>query len=257
MFPARRRNPTTVQDNYDNERDRERMTFEISKPDLDTYVFGDPSGMDFGLVDDQVVYGAIQEPRRRVLEAIESRLRPFLQNNRGTIVEFGSGNGRNLIALKKKYPAASLVGFELSPRSVLLARQAADYFELDIGFYEANTCGESLPSLPKDVAACFSCHALEQMPRIFPRAVENMLKLTRFEVLMLEPVVELYPRNIRGTISRWRALSLDRLIGLIPYLEQRGIAFETERLKNADNPLNETCIVQIHKTPDKRDSKRQ
>lgn len=247
-MPKKSRHPETVKHNYDMQRGQVLRDFPSAKPDLTTYVFGNAEERDFGLLEDRVVYGPIPEPRKQVMEMIEFHLAPYLRENRGRIVEFGSGDGKNLLWLKSRYPKIEFIGLELSPVSVALSQAASDHFRLDVQFLEANVCAQSLPALPADVSVCFSCHALEQMPRIYPVALENMLRLAGFEVFLFEPVVELSSKDFRGVLSRWRAACLDRLSGLKPFVERRGWDMvAVQRLRNADNPLNETCLVRIRR----------
>jgi SAM-dependent methyltransferase len=215
----------------------------LREMELFTFVFGEESPT-FGLVADRIVFAALRIPRSVILTTLEKAL--FAEAASRAIVEFGSGTGRNLIWLARSHPECAFVGFDLSPVSVELANAAAHKFNLvNVVFYAADVCGVmDVPLRSADVV--YSVHALEQMPRIFGRAVENMLKLAPRAVL-LEPVAELYPVNLRGLLARLRIRYLDRLNGLIPFLSDRGWLADARRLGSGDHPLNETCLILVER----------
>lgn len=242
------RTPETIRRAYEEHRTECFRYFKDKRPDLDAYVFGSETEKDFCLIDDRIVYEVISRPNRAITETIESYLGPYLRRPGAFAVEFGSGDGRNLLWLKKRFPEAGFLGLELSPTSVELSRAAAEYYGLKVDFVEANVC-EPLPEQPQPVSVCFSVHALEMMPRLFTRAVDNMLALARDAVLFFEPVEELYPVNLRGLLSRTRVFCLDRLCGLKKYLERKQQSLVTaKRLRTAGNPLNEGCVLEVVKS---------
>jgi len=243
--PNRTREPQKVQALYDAERGSELDRFKQAPCDFETYVFGPAEDTDFVLVNDSISFNSLRSARKKVVEQFETHLKPYLEKDRGILVEFGCGFGRNLLYLKKKYPHITFIGLELSPESVKLCQEAARHYGLDVQFYQANVC-EKLPELPKGIAVCFSVHALEQMPRIFQHAVTNMLNLAQHEVFFFEPVHELYPSNLRGIVSHWRTRCIDRLSGLKNYLVRSNCKIRLmQRLQCGDNPLNETCVISV------------
>jgi len=240
----RRRTPATVRENYDAERGR--LLARVAEIDWQTYVFG-PDERDFVLIDGVVRDGHLPEARQCLLCRLEQIVASVPAAS--TIVEFGSGDGRNLLYLKRLFPTHRMVGFELSPVSVDAARAAARRFGLDISFHVANVC-EPMTELGKlkDVSLTFSVHALEQMPRIYTAAVRNMVAASRDIVAMLEPVPELMPWTFRGMVSRVRIVALDRLRGLAGEMRSHAASgawrLETCRATGfGDNPLNETCEI--------------
>lgn len=241
------RTPETIQRAYEFRYDVILKRLRNNELDFETFVLGDDRDDEFALVDDRILYGKYQRiVRRRVLDELERRL--CMSCAKGTVIEFGSGSGRNLLWLKSRYPSVYMVGLELSKTGVDLSRIAAHRFGLEVEFHQANIADE-LPVLPRKDVSTFSVHCLEMMPRIFKRAVENILRTAENRVVFLEPVVELYPANLRGVISRLRVAQIDRLMGLPDYLKRVGCQIEiAERLHSASNPLNETCVIVVDRT---------
>jgi hypothetical protein len=249
------RSATSVSAAYDTERG---YTLErVAGLPFDELVFGSAdrfdavSDSDFILLDDQVVWDLTRKSRRFLVEEMHRRL-AALASPGSTIGEFGSGNGRNIIYLKTQMPGCEFVGLDLSPVSVNLARELSLRHGCPAQFEVANVC-EPLPeAAPRSVEVAFSSHALEMMPRTFPGAIDNMLRLATRHVLFFEPVPELWPWSARGAASHWRAYVMDRLRGFMPVLRQRAAAagwrvVEARRLGTSTNPINETVVVQVSK----------
>lgn len=132
-----------------------------------------------------------------------------------TVVEFGCGDGRNLIYLQRALPDGDFVELEPSEVSCALARRLAERFDADVTIHEADVTAELPAALPaRSAALAYSCHALEQMPRIFGRALANMAVVSRNAIALFEPVPELWPWNRRGVVSRLRVGAIDRMRGL-------------------------------------------
>jgi SAM-dependent methyltransferase len=240
---------------YDTERG---YTLErVSALTFDELVYGSAdrfdavSDSDFILLDDRVVWGRTRDSRRVLVEEMERRLVPLAPPG-STVAEFGCGNGRNIFYLKTRLPGCEFVGLELSPVSVDLARRLAVQFGRPARFEVYNACDPLPPRAAESVDVAFSSHALEMMPRTFPGAVDNMLRLATRHVLFFEPVPELWPWTARGAASHWRAYVMDRLRGFMPVLRQRAAAagwrvVEARRLGTSTNPINETVFVQVSK----------
>lgn len=234
------RTPEKVRVNYD----KYRQAREIA--DFDEYVYGDPRLSEVILQDDIVQRAPVTCVRKAFLPRLREVIHGHIDGvSNPTIVEFGSGSGRNLLYLKKTFPNARMLGLELSPVSVDLSRRAASTFGLDVSFREADI-SSSIPDLPSDVTVCFSVHALEQMPRIFRAPVGTMLSLAERAVIFFEPVGELYAKNLRGWVARMRLAQEDYLDGLYNHLvEIRAPILRAERMRLGANPLNETVEIQV------------
>lgn len=204
---------------------------------------------DFILIDDRITWGPTRDSRAFLIQEIERRVMELVPAG-GTVAEFGSGSGRNLLYLKSRLPDREFIGLELSPVSVQLARRLSAQFERPVRFEAANVC-EPLPAtIPTQVDLVFSTHALEMMPRTFIVAIDNMLSIAREHVLFFEPIPELWPSTPRGWASRARAYVMDRLRGFMPELRPRAAAAgwmiaEAARLKTSTNPINETALVRL------------
>ena len=116
------RTPETVGSSYDA--NAARILQVLENTPWDEYIFGKKDSVDFILLHDRVIWASTEMARSFVLSRIEQMVDRY-STGRGTVVEFGSGSGRNLLYLKKRFPHITFVGFELSPVSVQLSRQAA------------------------------------------------------------------------------------------------------------------------------------
>lgn len=245
------RTPDTVRVAYDDLRGSSLER--LSTTDWDSFIFFPPDLRGFVLLDDRIEWRPLSEPRRRILDRLTLVTQQYARPG-ATVVEFGSGDGRNLMLLKRLFPELRFVGLELSPVSVELARRAALQFGIaEVEFHAANACdAASLPATVHNADLAFSCHALEMMPRIFTGAVANMLRLSSGGVLFLEPTPELWPSNVRGLVSKLRVNAMDRLQGL-PAAVHAALAagdWQLERMARsglAINALNETCEIHIRK----------
>lgn len=257
MFRPRRRSAATVQRNYDTERSQQMSRLEGLS--WDEYVYYSQALNDFILMDDQVVWGSLQTARTRLLdrlaEAVRTRVKPGQ-----TVVEFGSGDGRNILYLSTLFPDIHFAGLELSPSSVQLSNLAAKKFQVSgVEFFQADV-SQPLPAElgARDVALIYSSFALEQMPRIFEDAILNMFSLSPSSIVLFEPVPEVWPRNLRGLVSRLRVKAIDRLQYLpkiVRRLTQENPRFnliKIERSGLAINPHTEMCEVVIERAPTAR-----
>lgn len=246
------RNSASVRSSYDSERG---YTLErLDHLSFEELVYGSADRFDqwppddFVLVNDRVAWAPVRTSRGFLVEAITQAAAAAPQD--GTVIEFGSGNGRNLLHLKSRFPERRFAGYELSPVSVDLARALSARFKLPVEFTEANA-SEPLPAATAGSAdVVFSAHALEMMPRIFPAVIDNMLRTATRHVFFFEPVPELWPNDVRGLASKLRAYAMDRLRGFMPVLEAKARSqgwriAEAHRLGTSTNPINETALVHL------------
>lgn len=251
-FRSGLRSAATVQKNYDAERSKQMS--QLENLSWDDYVFFSKSLNDFIVLDDKMIWGALRTARSRLLdrlvEAVRNRVKPGQ-----TVVEFGSGDGRNLLYLRTLFPDIHFVGLELSPSSVQLSKLAAQKFQVTgVEFYQADASKPLLVELGgHDVGLVYSSFALEQMPRIFEDAILNMFGLSPSSIVLFEPVPEVWPRNLRGLVGRLRVKAIDRLRHLpkiIKRLTQENPQFnliKIERSGLAINPHTEMCEVVIER----------
>lgn len=250
MFRRGRRSAATVQRNYDAERSQQMARLEAMI--WEEYVFFSPELNDFIVLDDQVVWGRLRDARIRLLdrivEAVRTRVRPGQ-----TVVEFGSGDGRNILYLRTLFPDIHFAGLELSSSSVELSKLVAQKFGINgVDFFRADV-SQPLPEKlgGREVGLVYSSFALEQMPRIFEDAVLNMFSLSPSSIVLFEPVSEVWPRNLRGIVGRLRVKAIDRLQHLpriVERLTRENPQFrliKIERSGLAINPHTEMCEVVI------------
>ena len=125
--------------------------------------------------------------------------------NAKIVAEFGCGVGRNLIYLHKHHPELEFYGFELCAPGVELANEAAKKFNLPIKYFQLdylNWIPSNIEMPPIDVG--FTNFSLEQIPEQSQnlKALNNILPRVKLGTFHLEPVVENYPKSIRGLIAR-------------------------------------------------------
>lgn len=252
MFRSRRRSAATVQRNYDAERSQEMSR--LDGLNWDEYVYYSPALNDFILMDDQVVWGALQTARVRLLDRLVDAVRTRVKPGQ-TVVEFGSGDGRNILYLSKLFPDIHFAGLELSPSSVQLSNLAAKKFQISGAEFFKSDVSQPLPAelASRDVGLIYSSFALEQMPRIFEDAILNMFSLSPSSIVLFEPVPEFWPRNLRGLVGRLRVKAIDRLRhlpGVVRRLTKENPQYnliKIERSGLAINPHTEMCEVVIER----------
>lgn len=209
----------------------------LDQMDFESFVNGDKS-TEFILLDDKIVCRSLWESVGFIRNQLISRM-----PETGTVVEYGCGDGRNILFLKKRFPHLKFIGYELGENSVALAKAAAEKFGMDVEFHQADVC---LPMEPIASELAFTFHAIENMPRVFPQAIRNMSGAKRIE--LLEPVHELWPMDLRGVVSRLRHRHLDYASGILQFAKdfsrKTGRQVIAQRLK-AGCPLNETCRIRI------------
>lgn len=255
-FRSRRRSAVTVQKNYDAE--RSKLISQLESLNWGDYVFFSKSLNDFIVLDDRTVWGALHVVRGRLLERLVETVRTRVKPGQ-TVVEFGSGDGRNLLYLRTLFPDIHFVGLELSPSSVQLSELAAQKFKVTgVEFFQADVSKPLPVELGgRDVGLVYSSFALEQMPRIFEAAILNMFGLSPSSIVLFEPVPEVWPHNLRGLVGRLRVKAIDRLQNLphvVKCLTQEHPEFhlvKIERSGLAINPHTEMCEVIIERFKDK------
>ena len=244
------RTPETVRASYDAS--RADLLTGLDAMDWDSYTRFPPDLEDFVVLDGEIAWQPLRAVRTRLLERLALIVDQHARDG-ATVVEFGSGDGRNLLFLQRRFPSMRFIGLELSPVSVEVSRRAAEKFKMpQVRFETANVC-DTLPSLPPahDVVLAFSSHALEMMPRIFGRAVDNMARCSSDGLLFFEPVPELWARDVRGMASRFRVSYLDRLRGLSAKVSSLVATGDwklvTMQRLGMGVPLNETCEVHVRR----------
>jgi tRNA G46 methylase TrmB len=251
-FRSKLRSAATVQKNYDAE--RSKLIAELGNLDWVDYVFYPQALHDFIIFDDQIIWDSLRRARERLLARLVETVRSRVKTGQ-TVIEFGSGDGRNLLYLRTLFPDIHFVGLELSPSSVQLSNFAAEKFKVTgVEFIQADVT-QPLPVQlgNRDVGLIYSSFALEQMPRIFEGAILNMFALSPTAMVLFEPIPEVWPLNLRGLVGRLRVKTIDRLQNFPAVVERlthehpEFHLVKIERSGLAINPHTEMCEVVIER----------
>lgn len=206
---------------------------------LDDLIMSDNQTKMWILKDGEITIGTERVIREYNLARLRDWIKKFLPDGRGRVVEFGCGTGRNLFYLARTFPDLELVGLELSPSSVEHAQQTAKREGFRISFQTKDMTGDCSDVAKADVV--FSIHALEQLPSDFPKAFDNMMKVSRGGIVLFEPVHELFPWSLRGIAARFRLRNANYLNGLLSYVKsKRELEVEHAAAMPYGNPLNPT-----------------
>jgi SAM-dependent methyltransferase len=230
-----------VQDEYEVQNRTEHWRDGLS---LDDLIYSDDVTRKWILKDKRLVLGTDRVVREHLLERLRTRVAELLPSGRGRVAEFGCGTGRNLFFLAKSFPDLELVGIELDERSTEYARTVAkrEGFK-NITFHAGDMTADTSRFGAADVV--YSIHALEQLPRDFVKAIDNMIRVARKGLVLFEPVHELFPRNLRGLAARFRVRNADYLDGLLTYLRGKSeveVRY-AEAMRTVGNPLNHTTEI--------------
>lgn len=240
--PRLARSVTNVRANYDAE--RLRMLAEIDDyPDLESFCLYREKQTDFHVFAGHLRHGEMSSAAAAVYGHLKSAVSQKISGLAApTILEFGSGFGRNCLLLKRDFPHAKIIGLELSPISVEVSQAAARRFGMAVDFRVADVTSLDERTCPT-ADLVFSCHALEQMPRIFPKAVKAMFRTKSRWIILVEPVVE-HLSGFDGWLARMRTKVHDRLIGLPEELRKQSLLIIEERLLDSSiNPLNRSSLI--------------
>ena len=218
-------------------------------PDFDTYVHHDPGIHKYVLLDGRMTWAPAAAPMRIFLPHLRDTVLRYVEDaSTGTVVEFGCGNGHNILYLAKQFPGMRCFGIDQAEPRIATARLAAKQFGLTNVEFIAGDATRPQPGLPEQADVCYSVAALEQMPRIYAGAVESMVKRARRAVVLFEPIPEMWTLNWRGLMARFRALMVDNMHGMPDFLRAHGYRVtEMSLLDYADDPYNP--ISEIHIVP--------
>ena len=238
---------------------REKMRSWMDGMTLDQLVYGNASYEDpgtstsrFVLLGDRIVWSTIREPRVRLLARIEQAIADCVAPG-GTIVELGSGDGRNLLHLKRRFGDRTFIGLEISPVSVKVAQEFSTRYGLPVTFIEADVTKDVPQLLRKlDVDLVFSCHTLQMIPRLLRQALRFVLGIALTHIVLFEPVTELWPWDRRGIVSRIRCINTDQACGMMHAILETTARTEwrvtkAERLGVASNPFIEPFEIRLEK----------
>lgn len=207
-----KRTPELINDIY--EKIRKNKLISLKKMSFETYIHGGNT-LRWCLIDNKVCFGIKKTVHLRKLSILESI---FLESNAETVIEFGSGDGSNLLFLAKRYPKTRFIGLELSQSSVELSVLAAKKFGINnVSFLQTDlTEVKSYNNLLKKNCFVYSMHTLEEMPRIFKIPVSVLSKSEVETIAFFEPAyIFSFKRGFLDIARFIRIINKDRLWGLI------------------------------------------
>ena len=218
-------------------------------PDFETFVFRDPGRNNYILLNGRLTWGPQSLPMRMFLAHLKDVIERYVEHpDTATVIEFGCGNGQNLLYLAKQFPKMRLVGIDIAAPRIATARKAAQKFGLNVEFHVGDVT-QPQPALPQAADVCYSLAAIEQMPRVYAAALEAMVSRAGKAVLLFEPLPETWPLlHWRGVMSRIRASSMDYMRGLPRFLRERAYNISYMSLLDYnDDPYNP--LTEIHLVP--------
>jgi SAM-dependent methyltransferase len=166
----------------------------------------DVRGFHVAQIDGGVITDDAEGVSRRNLSALRDAV---ARHSPRSVLEVGSGTGRNIVWLLSNGVAERGRGVELTASGVEVGNRAAERYRLDASFQQFDMYGDWSGIDAADVV--FSVHALEQIPHARPMVTE-MLRLARRAVVMIEPFPD-YWQGLAWVACRLRNPSTDRLNG--------------------------------------------
>lgn len=182
--------------------------------------------------------------RKQLMQAVQQDFK-----NITSITEYGSGIGRNLLYIKKHYPHIKCYGYELCRHGVEIANRAKEKFGVDVEYSQLDFINDTEEQyvFPKTDLA-FTMYALEQIPEKSEIALKHILEHVNLGTVHIEPVVENYPKTLRGMIGRLDHWKIDYLRNFETNLKKfKNIHFTKRQLNNAHNPLMFPSLYTITK----------
>ena len=237
------RNKEKVNEIYEKLRTEKKEN--ISNLSLENYVFGEDK-LRWTLFDNRLSFGSHKSIHKRKLDIFEDII---LKNDLEQIIEFGSGDGRNILWLAKKFPNLKFIGLELSQASVELSDIAAAKYALDnVSFFKIDlTDIDSYIQLLDKKTFVFTNHTLEEMPRIFNHPLEALKRSEVRKVALIEPAyIFSFSRVILDVSRILRIIYHDRLSGLIRFCKKNlSTTFDMEviDLGIGINPVNPSSLI--------------
>ena len=147
-----------------------------------------------------------------------------------SIHEFGCGTGFNLLALKRRYPNKSAIGYDFSPAAVALTEDAGR--ELGVKGYTFDMAKPEIwPPALGDNAGVFTFGSVEQLgPHGFQKFSDYLIAQRPRVVVHIEPIPELLdPTNLVDHLSLMFHRKRQYTYGLLGYLHERVQVVEAER----------------------------
>ena len=182
------------------------------------------------------------ESREFVEGVLKERLAPGAK-----VLEFGCSHGRNLFWLKRKHPGLSLYGVDISAESIRAGKELSTRFGLPVEL--SALTDHRLPYPDKFFDVSYTKHCIEQCPGTYRQILQELFRVTKGRVVLLEPIRQMYPLSWMGLLGRLHGFYNNYSEGVLSYLEENASIRHRERLGWATNPVNETCLVVLEPRP--------
>ena len=169
--------------------------------------------------------------------------------NARSITEYGCGVGRNMLAMKRRFPHFDCYGYELAEAGVEVAQKAAAKLGMDVKYAPLDYVkdGPERYVHPKTDLA-LTVYSLEQVPYAGLIGARNMLDHSNMGSIHLEPVAENYPLNYRGVMGRLYSYQVDYLKNFDGGVRSLALgAVRSKVLDTAHNPLMYPTIYALVK----------
>lgn len=170
------------------------------------------------------------------LELISEKIR---KSGAKSVLEVGCGTTVNLVLLSEKHPDVRFHGIDYVPERIQEGRK---YFGDRLDAIElAQGDVSKLAFEDEAIDLVYSIHCLEQCERIIKDALDNMLRVARKAVVMIEPDA------INSTLAQKQFLKQhDYLRSIDKHLRNRdGWDFTHTRLETYFNPLNRSGLYSM------------
>lgn len=140
---------------------------------------------------DRYIYGKVISHR---MELIKKVLQTKELLSCGNILEYGCGPGVNLIVLNRLYGEKRLSGFEYPAARYASALVNFQIHSVDLdNFFLAD--GRDLPLRDGSFDLVFTCHVLEQLKTDLDKALNEVIRIAKKGVILMEP------SNFKATLT--------------------------------------------------------
>lgn len=162
----------------------------------------------------------------------------YIYDDGGTIVEIGSGTGRNLFGLACLIPNAKFLGLDIADNGIKAAREIAEHFGMQnrFEFDKLDLIDGHHPNFKKLAGKkAFSFFCLEQIPTEISRVMNNIFNSGLVSLVHIEP-------NIYH-------LDLSRPTDWANYIYIKSVDYQTDLPKCLETLQNEKKIKILEQKP--------
>lgn len=252
LFHRRTRSPRQVSADYDQGQWRDELQARAweGADDIDDYLLHRRAAPMKALVDGRLTrLPAIDyyTYRTRLLTEVLAQA----AGDTDTLVELGSGSGRNLFTLARSGHWKRVVGLELSSTGLEVTRRIAEHFAIDnveSGRIDLlDPASEGFARLRGAVVFTFYC--LEQLPSHTETVLRNLADAGVRRVILIEPTLELFKwwrlKDLATIMYVWRQDYQRTLVQAVRTLATTGKAhiIDVRRLHFAPTCRNDPTLI--------------